>query len=330
MVPELTRVLHRYLADLQSQLDAHADPTTGFADLVAAHLPDATIVLDTAYAELTVHDEPLAPAEQQAARARHRMLVQPFFLQAAMLRWAIDKPLGYPGDFQVVNHIFDPPRPGNTPLGDLLAHWSYASGPARAHRARREWAVDRLRRNHARHVLSFACGPERVLRDIHADGRPYDITLCDHDLRAVEHAEKHLRERAPDNLTVRAVRQSVQRLIVSRTAAADLLSPATRANHGFDAILVLGLLDYLGEAAAARLIAALVPLLRPGGELLLTNLDAGNLWRSYMDYTLEWTTRHRTRDEFAALAAHPELEPLALAPDPAAGVNLFYVARRTP
>lgn len=327
-VDGLTRALHRHLADLQTRLEADADPLAGFDAEVAAHLPDLTRTLDAHFAELTDRDAALDPRERQQARARHRMRVQPFFLHAASVRWALDKPLGYPGDYRVVNHVFDPPTAPTTPLGALLAAWSHGIGPARSHRARRPWACERLRRLEAHHILSFACGPERVLRELVDDARPYDLTLCDADPRALAHAARHLRHAT---LTVRTIPLSAQRLIVRPDAAADLLvTPAIRHNHGFDAILVLGLLDYLGDALVPRLLAALVSLLRPGGELLLTNLHAHNPWRAYMEYVLDWTVAHRTLADFTRLTARADLELQALAPDPASGTNLFHAARRAP
>lgn len=343
MLGTTTRALHAYLRALQGRLDAAAEPTLARATgsppdlrpLVEEHLPAARAHLDDAYAALTRLDEGLSPEQRAGGAALHRMLVQPFFLGGPLHRWAIDKPLGYPGDYRMVEHLFDYEPTGHAPLGALLDRWGFETGPARAHRARRAWALEHVRAAAARaparplHLLSFACGPERVLRDLPAGDRSHDITLCDVDPRALEHAERHLRAALGPDATIRSKPLSAYALLRDPAAARSLASPATAAAGGFDVVLVLGLLDYMPAAAIRRFLAALRSTLRPGGLLLLTNLRAGNPWRSYMELLLEWPVEHRSPDEFAGLVADDgHLETLSLAPDPASGTNLFYVGRR--
>lgn len=339
-----TRAIHAHLCALQEQLNAAAEPLVSaasgpapdFGPLVQAHFPATRALLDAAYAELTALAAGLSPAQRAAERALHRMWVQPYFLAGPLHRWAIDKPYGYPGDFRMVEHLFEFQPGAGAPLGALLDRWGFETGPARAHRARREWALAYVRDAGARagarplRLLSFACGPERVLRALPPGERAYDITLCDVDPRALDHAERHLRAVLGDAqaATLRSVPLSAYALIRDPAAARALASPAIEAAGGFDLVLVLGLLDYLRERPARRLLAALGPLVRPGGVLLLTNLHAENPWRSYMEDLLDWPAWHRTRADLERLVAHLGLETLGLAPDPESGTNLFYAGRR--
>lgn len=132
----------------------------------------------------------------------------------------------------------------------------------------------------------------------------------------------------PPAATIRGVALSAYALIRDAAAARSLASPAVEAAGGFDLVLVLGLLDYLRERPARRLLAALGPLVRPGGVLLLTNLHAENPWRAYMEDLLDWPAWHRSRADFERLVAQLDLETLELAPDPESGTNLFYAGRR--
>lgn len=322
--------LHSLLSRLQAALHAEVLPglrggAPDFDALVAEHLPRVGPELDALYAELGELDARLTVDDRDHERARHRILVQPFFLQAAIARWAVDKPLGYPGDFKMVDILFDPPPRERTPTGALLAAWSHASGPPRSHRARRPWALARLAALAAAvgerplRLLSFACGPERVLRGSEEllGARGLEITLCDADPRALAHAERHLRRAGT---TVRGHALSVRQLLRDPQLLVD-------PRGGYDGVLVLGLLDYLTDAAARRLLAALAQRLRPGGELLLSNLHVVNPWRAFMEYTLDWVVRHRDLAGLADLAP-PTIEPLELHPDPAAGTNLLFAGRR--
>ena len=58
------------------------------------------------YATLSRLDEQLEPRERRAVIEHHRALLQPRFLAVPMVRHSVERPLGYPGDYQIVEMIF--------------------------------------------------------------------------------------------------------------------------------------------------------------------------------------------------------------------------------
>jgi hypothetical protein len=159
---------------------------------------ELTEFLDTAYAQLADLDRALTQEEHRSCVAYHRALVQPFFLQTRFVRRSVDKPLGYPGDYGLVEILFDNKSDGDSPLSRLLSSYALNCGPARAHRSRMSWVHgylhDRTQRTPERqlHVLSFACGPERILREFVAG--TCAITLCDFDSRALSYCQHKFKQ----------------------------------------------------------------------------------------------------------------------------------------
>ncbi len=341
-----TQTMEHFLSELQGAMNKAATAslhrsTADFPALdaiVDKHYPVAQTFLDDAYAELTRADTQLSPAQRASERALHRMLIQPYVLSSEAMRWAVSKPFGYPGDYRMVDYLFECRPRGVSPLGVLLDRWALECGPSQSHRARRAWACSHVARRASRaagrplQVLSFACGSEQVLRGL-GEGR-FDLTLCDFDERALQCAEEQLtralQRSGGDAPTIRTCKLSAFALIRSPDAARALLSPAVEVNDGFDVILVLGLLDYLKDEAVERFLRAIGGVLAPGGDILLTNLHMENPWRAFMEYALEWTVEHRTLAGFSELVARAgRFEALEAGPDPAAGTNLFYAGRRT-
>ena len=278
------------------------------------------------YAELTRLDEELEPAQRAEVVLHHRTLVQPLFLSVPVIRRSVDRPLGYPGDYLMVEAIFGDGRAPCSPFAALLERVVLECAPSRAHRYRAPWALAWLEQ-HARErgeplrVLSFACGPERILRAHAEAGASFDATLCDHDPRALAHAQATLAGAVAGRGTVQCVKLSAIGLIRGGPALPAELASA------FDAVLVLGLFDYLSDLLVRRLAGALRTLLRPGGLLLASNLDRRNPHRCLMEYVGDWYVLHRDHAEFERLMLTlPGLSTLDLSTDPNA-TNLLFMGR---
>jgi extracellular factor (EF) 3-hydroxypalmitic acid methyl ester biosynthesis protein len=256
-------------------------------------------------------------------------------MQAPVIRRVFDQPLGYPGDYGVVEMLFDGQDGAVSPLGKLLARYTFAVGPSRAHRGRAPWAVGHLHRLHREagrplRVLSIACGPERVLRQFVVEGGQCAMTLCDVDRRALDVCRRQfakLGHRLDAPSTVECVELSPRRLI-TEAGAAEVLRPGGGA-EGYDVILVLGLLDYLRSAEVARFLDVMVDLLATGGHLMLTNVHAVNPWRAYMEYVGNWNVFHRDVPSFRAMAVGEpaRLQPVELTLDET-GTNIYFLGTR--
>jgi SAM-dependent methyltransferase len=295
-----------------------------------------TVDLDGAFRRLSELTPELRPSDLAACLSYHRGLVQPFFMATPWGRRVVVKPLGYAGDFAVVESIYDGEHAahGDGALAEILTRYLMGTGPTRAHRARLPWAHGRLAALEATlgrplRVLSFACGPERVLREYVAAGHAGHLVLCDFEPQALAYCRRRFRKllRCDDGTTVDYVELAASDVF---TDGRSLHALRERAPGGaYDAVLVLGLLDYLSGATVAPFLDGLASLLESEGELLVTNMHVGNPWRSLMEYEGDWWVVHRTREELRDLATgpHERVAPVELRTDPS-GVNLLFAGVR--
>jgi SAM-dependent methyltransferase len=198
-----------------------------------------------------------------------------------------------------------------------------------------QWALQHLRRctqdNAGRpvRILSFACGPEHILREFVAQGGNCEITLCDHDARALEYCRREFKKimrKTGAEIPIHYVELSAYTLLKD-PAAIELLRQAVQDGQ-YDAVLVLGLLDYLQASAFSKLLDALATLLQPGGDILLTNVNRSNPWRSFMEYIGEWRVIARDRDEFQELViGNPARFSTTELITDASGTNLYFAGR---
>jgi len=275
------------------------------AALLKKRIPEVTAWLDEHFATLTELDIHLSDEERERALEHHRSAVQPFFLQSPFVRRAVDKPLGYPGDYVTVEMIFDSEDRGVSTLARLLTHYSINCGPGKAHRARVPWLLGHLHR-HAQtlgrplRVLSFACGPEHTLREYTALGGTGSFTLCDFDPAPLDFNRRQFEKlaRLPRNGVpppeVTFTQLSTYQLLRHRDAPDKLRHP----DGPMDVVIAAGILDYLKDNVIARFLDTMGSLLAPGGLLLLTNLHQENPWRSFMEYVCDWHVIHRTQPQF--------------------------------
>lgn len=285
--------------------------------------------LDATWQELEEIDGRLTGKARGIATAVWRAEVVPYFLRVPLVRRSMDKPLGYAGDYGMVRIIFDDPDEGTDPLATALTRYTWDVGPCRAHRDRRPWALSHLRSLQSRlgrplRVVSYACGPEHTLQAWVREAPSSQLFLYDAEPRALEWAGARFASLAGElgrPISVRSRVVTAQDLVEGRADVVDA-APA-------DAVLVLGLFDYLQPDAIAALVDQLVSVLRPGGRLLCTNVAAPNPWRTFMEYVGSWQVQHRTVAELTRMVVHgrSDLSVVDARLD-ASGTNAFLAIER--
>lgn len=308
------------------------------AALLRKRIPEVTAWLDNHFARLTELDIHLTDEERERALEHHRSAVQPFFLQSPFVRRAVDKPLGYPGDYVTVEMLFDSEDRGVSTLARLLTHYSINCGPGKAHRARVPWLLGHLHRQaqtlgRPPRVLSFACGPEHTLREYTALGGTGSFTLCDFDPAPLDFNRRQFEKlaRLPRNGVpapqVTFTQLSTYQLLRHRDAPDKLRHP----DGPMDIVVAAGILDYLKDNVIARFLDTMSSLLAPGGLLLLTNLHQENPWRSFMEYVCDWHVIHRTQPQFQVICEGSparNLKTVENITDAPSNTNIFWAGQK--
>ncbi|MFO0603220.1 MAG: hypothetical protein U0324_08600 [Polyangiales bacterium] len=260
--------------------------------------------------------------------------LHPWMMRAPFLHRCLTKPLGYPGDFEVMRFLYDRQFEGSTLFGKALHLAAVNTRGAQAVRARKDMLKSRLAAQlaHRGHfgplrVASIAAGPAQEVFELLAslDGPPppVEFVLFDQDAQALAIAQARLTRYAQRFSTLKIVylHDSIKRLLQDPTLFLGL--------GPFDLIFCAGLFDYLKFATAATLCRHFHANLAPGGVAYVGNMVPENPCRWFLEHHLDWYLTYRTRDEMLefARAAAPGSEISVV--EESTGLNPFVTIRKT-
>ena len=270
-------------------------------------------------------------ADALAATKRYtERVLTPEMMGGAICRRSYEKPLGYPGDYQIMNQVYDWQRVGTT-LYDKLQHrlgLEIAACVASRAELVREAMDEEIRREPDRvtHVTSLGCGSARevigYLDDGDIGGRA-NFTLIDQDQGALTYAYEHTYPaviRHGGQVNVQCLNASFIQLL--RTGELFGKLPPQ------DLIYSVGLVDYFQARRAKNFIAALYEHLTPGGLLIIGNMkdtDISCFWP--MEFICDWTVVYRTADEMRALAEGLPGAEIDVRDDASERVCMLYVRK---
>lgn len=283
-----------------------------------------------------IADSVEAPA-LPAHRAYARRLLHPLILCAPFVYRTFHKPLGYAGDYEMVNMILRAPYEGASLFAKLINVCFLRNPPAEAHRNRIAWLSNLLHRETERRagagrrtrILNLGCGPawelQSFLKD-HPESEEADVVLLDFNEETLRHAESALAAIAAQH--GRGVRLRVELRSVHQILKDSSSRKPFDPNGGFDVIYCAGLFDYISDRVCKRLMNQFYDWLAPGGVLVATNVNAAKPFRRSMEILLEWHLNYRDAPGLSALA--PDASPQGtrqLHSDPT-GVNLMLEVRK--
>jgi extracellular factor (EF) 3-hydroxypalmitic acid methyl ester biosynthesis protein len=273
-------------------------------------------------------DTEMASAHRSFAQAA----MHPLILRAPFVYRTFAKPLGYAGDYEMVNQILGDPRQGPSTYFQLVNFMFLQAGVAVAHRNRIDILRERLdelaecavKAGRTMRVLNVGCGPAVEIQRFARDNPHLDMlefVLVDFSEETLEYARQRLEEACRPsgrklNLTLQ--HESVNQLL--KRARSQRVAP----EEGFDYVYCAGLFDFLTDKVCTRLIEYFMSRSRPGGRILVSNVHSSNPERNWMEHFLEWYLVYR--DEAGLRGVLPQgLESVRTYTDPV-GVNVFVEA----
>jgi len=251
-------------------------------------------------------------SERDALQAFSMRSVHELLMQSPWMNRARQKPLGYPGDYELMTRVYDNYFAGAS-LFAKAVDLSFCLTPAAvAVRARKDMIKERLgrliaeRKGEPVRILSVAAGPAQEVLELLEEREtlpgPVEIVLFDQDKRALSFSfgrlQRLVASRFRDQVHVRHLHDSIRHLL----RGAPVFSGAGL----FDAVYSCGLFDYLQLPTAVSLSRSLFELVAPGGTLYVGNMVPSNPCRWFMELHLEWTLVYREREQmldFARMAA---------------------------
>ncbi len=267
----------------------------------------------------------LAEEQHSIYRSYYKKQITPLIVHSPLLRRAYTKPLGYAGDYEMMNMLYREHAEGDSLFGRALNLYAAQEGAAQANINRLEYLSAKIRaaievRGRVR-LASIGCGPARelfVLLERNPELGPFiDVALIDQEERVLTYCERTLSPIAMrTGAKVHFIRESVRRLLTAKKLKEALGER--------DFIYSAGLFDYLNARSFSALLSVLYEALAPSGHLAIGNVASNNPSRYFMEYCLDWFLIHRSREDLLSFAE-------ALTPPPArtqvdaepSGVNLF-------
>jgi extracellular factor (EF) 3-hydroxypalmitic acid methyl ester biosynthesis protein len=269
---------------------------------------------------------------RQITKEYTELVLTPEMRQGAIWDRSYQKPLGYPGDFEMMNQVYDWQRLGSG-VYERLIH-RVGLEVAECIRTRMvvvqdkiAETVDRKAQGGPARILSLGCGParevERYLDSPEAAQAHAAFTLIDQEQAALSQAY----ERTYPKFLQSQGRIHVQCLNISfvnilrGTGGIDKLPPQ-------DLIYSVGLLDYLADRRAAQLVHRLYKVLAPGGTLIIGNMNEtplSNLWP--MEFIADWTLEYRDHAQMVAWADGLDAATAWTETEPTGRVRLLYIRK---
>ncbi|HEY6168551.1 MAG TPA: class I SAM-dependent methyltransferase [Verrucomicrobiae bacterium] len=272
--------------------------------------------------------------DRKAAHAVYaKRQLHPLVMSSPFMHRIFRKPLGYPGDYEMVNMILRNPIEGSSVFAKVLNAWFLSQGPAEAHRNRIKYLTRRFieesasarARNGGLKIFNLGCGPAREVANFMAESElshSAEFTLLDFNDETLTYTNGALSK-------ARAQHSRRTKIEFQKKSVAQVLKASRRApDSRYDVIYCAGLFDYLSDRICKQLMNSFHDMLAPGGLLVATNVDVFNPIKSIMGYIFEWHLIYRDAQQMAALA------PDGAAPDDCkvsadmTGSNIFLEVRK--
>jgi extracellular factor (EF) 3-hydroxypalmitic acid methyl ester biosynthesis protein len=291
-----------------------------------AHLFDS-------YEQVARRIEPdLVPAHQAFGKRQ----LHPLLLSSPFVYRTYAKPLGYAGDYEMVNMMFRDAAEGGSLFAKMVNVYALQLPPVVAHRNRIKYLTEHLgaealrvaARGKSMRVFNLGCGPaqeiQHFLTEHELSGRA-SFTLLDFNDETLAYSTgllNDIKRRHGRTTELNMAKKSVHQILKQ----ADRVVIKSEAEQ-FDLIYCAGLFDYLSDKVCRKLMDIFYDMLAPGGLLLSTNV-AENPARNEMECFLEWHVIHRTADQMRSLSpGRTHSDNVTLKQDSTGG-NVFLEVRK--
>lgn len=276
------------------------------------------------------------PAKLRAAKRYTELVLTPEFMPGPLWRRGYEKPLGYPGDFEMMNSVYAWDREGECAYGKLmhrigldvaecistrmvLMEQAIAEAVG-AKSGAAESGDDPVR------ITSLGCGPaQEVMNYLRIKSRPrrVEFTLIDQDELALSCAYARTYPevvRLGDEASVNCLHISFSQVMRA--------GPLFQKLPLQDLIYSVGLVDYLSARRARALVTDLYDQLAPGGLLIVGNMrdmPHGNLWP--LEFIIDWSLIYRDAKEMRDMAGGVDPAGLDLRTDPTGRIYLLRMRK---
>lgn len=233
-----------------------------------------------------------------------------FYLKGPYSKRAMLKPLGYAGDFEMMNQVYRNQYEGSSLFAKLIHKYAVNEPAAASVRERRKILARKILDEHGRkqgaslRVCSLASGPAQeiveLLKTYKGDDLNIELFLVDQDVESLLDARRNIINHNSNpkvRLKIHCLPISIKHVIEKADQARDLLAMQ------FDLVYSAGLFDYLTQPTAKFLTNSLIDCLLPGGRLIIGNFHPKSPTRAICEFAVEWRLVYRTTEDMLDMAS---------------------------
>tara|TARA_R100000027_G_scaffold7932_4_gene6003 strand:- start:26269 stop:27567 length:1299 start_codon:yes stop_codon:yes gene_type:complete len=267
-------------------------------------------------------------------KAFARRELHPFILCAPFAHRTFTKPLGYAGDYEMVNMMLqESPSRGNSTYARIFHDLQTNAAACTAHRNRIDFLEARLTEEAERvqdsmricNILNVGCGPavevQRFIRNSDSC-EECSFTLMDFNEETLQYTSSRIDEsvkvsgRQP---AINFVQRSIDELLKDVHDEKEEIVPT------YDVVYCAGLFDYFPDNVCRNLVSLYYRWVKPGGLLVVTNVTPRNPDRCTMEHLLEWYLIYRDEETMKSLSPRGS-SPVVECDE--TGVNVFLTIRK--
>lgn len=272
------------------------------------------------------------PKDLQAShRSYGQRLLHPYLLCAPFINRCYTKPLGYAGDYEMMNMIVRNKLEGGSLYAKLVNQYLLDQIGPMAVRGRVDFLHGKIvaetsrisRTGRKAKIFCIACGPAWEAVNFIA-GHPLadkaDFRFLDFNEETLRYTTGKVNEVKRQNqrkTSVEFVRNSIQNLLRGKDTKPE-----------FDLIYCSGLYDYLSDAVILAANTNLYDRLNPGGRLVVGNFAPALPVRNFIEHFLEWFLIYRNSQEMLALSPSQASKDDCMVRAEPTGTNIFLEAHK--
>lgn len=310
--------------ELEKKLDFNkVIDKNNFENTVANTIGDYIVkTFETQYVSLNSMLKNVDQGVKDAAFEFFRGQMIDLLLSAPFHNRAYTKPLGYAGDFQMMNQIYAHEGMGDSLFAKCL-HLYFISAPeSRAVRNRAEYLLQQILDGYKRNknttfsVLSVASGPAFEVQNFIKKYPEFAVntkfSLLDQDMEALQHAQRKIKVLERD-LKIKINCEFIHKPIK------HVIAKGLSSKHNL--IYSAGLFDYFTDPVAHMAAKRLFEALDENGKLIIGNFSNASLGQLTMDIALDWHLIYRSTENLSSLFA--EIGKNFFIESEEEGINLF-------
>ncbi len=246
------------------------------------------------------------PSDQRLAYRNYAWTrLSPYFLCAPFGDRTYRKPLGFAGDYEMMNMIQRNQPEGSSLYSKLIHLLLVRQWPAESVRNRVSHLKNSILDETARvtrsgrraRILNLGCGPACEIQEFVSEqvlSNEADFVLIDFNEETLRHASGRIQEAIDSNgrrTTVQTKQTSVQQLL--RNALRPGAAPAEK----YDLIYCAGLFDYLADNTCKALVNLFCSWLENGGLVVVANMNNSKPFQHFIESILDWYLIYRSADD---------------------------------